>query len=400
LETFTIMGSNAEDPLSSEPAINLAIIGGGLAGLALTIGLLPYRRNINVTIYEAAPAFAEIGVGVAFGPNVVRAMELISPAIVAGFKKHATGNSPAYPALKDVWAGFRYGMDSRDGSSGRRYGDLVCQLEGTKTPATGQASERWGMNTRTCIHRARFLDELVALVPAGTARFGKRLTNVTTLDDGQLRLVFADGESVLADAVIGCDGVKSVTRPVVFGPEGAHIKPQFTGEYAYRALVPEAIAREALGDEMAMNGQLYVGYQGYIMSYPVEHGRFINIAAVRQKGDLQWDDENWIIPSTTEDMVKDFEGWGSNIIELISRFETKDKWGFFDIPHQQKYYRGNICLLGDSAQFVHLFSFSFCQVIIPSFSLTEQHAKTVRRVVRVHHISAPEPEWPLKTHIS
>jgi salicylate hydroxylase len=115
------------------------------------------------------------------------------------------------------------------------------------------------------------------------------------------------------------------------------------------ALVPEAVAREALGDELAMNGQLYVGYGGYIMSYPVEHGKFINIAAVRQKGDLEWDDENWIIPSTTEDIVKDFEGWGSNIIDLISRFETKDKWGFYDIPHDQKYYRGNICLMGDSA---------------------------------------------------
>jgi salicylate hydroxylase len=60
------MCSNAE-PLPSQP-INLAIIGGGLAGLALTIGLLPYS-TIRVTIYESAPAFAEIGVGVAFGPN-------------------------------------------------------------------------------------------------------------------------------------------------------------------------------------------------------------------------------------------------------------------------------------------------------------------------------------------
>jgi salicylate hydroxylase len=48
-------------------------------------------------------------------------------------------------------------------------------------------------------------------------------------------------------------------------------------------------------------------------------------------------------------MVNDFEGWGSNIIELIGRFETKDKWGFYDLLHEQKYYRGNVCLLGDSA---------------------------------------------------
>jgi salicylate hydroxylase len=46
--------------------------------------------------------------------------------------------------------------------------------------------------------------------------------------------------------------------------------------------------------------------------------------------------------------VKDFEGWGRNIIELMSRFEMKDKWGFYDMGHEEKYYRGKICLIGDS----------------------------------------------------
>jgi len=340
------MSSNADKLVSTRP-INLAIIGGGLAGLSLAIGLLPYSSHIKVTIYESAPSFAEIGVGVAFGPNAVRAMGLISPDIVKGFKKHATGNSLAFPELKDVWAGFRYGMDSKNGN-GKKYGDIICQLKGTKGKEC-EILKSYEMNTRTCIHRARFLDELVALIPQGTAKFGKRLIDIEALGSGQLVIKFAHGESVLVDAVVGCDGIKSMARPLIFGPENEHIRPNFTGEYAYRALVPVAIARETLGDEMAMNGQLYTGYGGYIMSYPVEHGEFINIAAVRQKGDMKWDDNNWIIPSTKEDMLKDFEGWGSNIIDLISRFENKDKWAFHDIPHEQNYCRGNICLMGDSA---------------------------------------------------
>jgi salicylate hydroxylase len=209
--------------------------------------------------------------------------------------------------------------------------------------------EREGISTRSCIHRARFLDELVQLVPEGTAQFGKRLVEIEELEEGGVKLKFADGETVVADAVVGCDGIKSITREMVFGEEGNKARPQFTGEYAYRALVPEAVAVETLGDELAKNCQLYVGYRGYIMSYPVEHGKFINIAAVIQKDNLEWDDDNWIIPSTKEDMLNDFKGWGSNIIELISRFETKDKWGFYDLLHEQKYYRGHVCLLGDSA---------------------------------------------------
>lgn len=165
-------------------------------------------------------------------------------------------------------------------------------------------------------------------------------------EGGSVTLRFTDGDEVVVDAVIGCDGVRSVTRPMVVGSD---VVPKFTGEYAYRALVPAHIACETLGDELALNGQLYVGYGGYIITYPVEHGKFINIAATRQKGDLTWDQENWIVPSTKEDTAEDYKGWGRNIIDLISRFELRDKWAFFDLPHDQKYYRGRICLMGDSA---------------------------------------------------
>jgi salicylate hydroxylase len=344
------MGSKyKEDPLAPKP-LNLAVIGGGFAGLALTIGLLPHP-NIKTTVYESAPAFAEIGVGVAFGPNAVRAMGMISPGILNGFKKHLTGNDAGYPDFKDVWASFRYGMDWKEEGEGEekkwKYGDLITHLKGTPG-ALGSMLEEAGINTRSCIHRARFLDELVRLIPEGTTKFGKRLVDIEELVEGGVKLKFADGETVVADAVVGCDGIKSTTRDIMFGKDGKSVKPNFAGEYAYRALVPADIAVETLGDELAKNCQLYVGHRGHIMSYPVEHGKFINIAAARKKDDFKWDHENWIIPSTTENMVKDFEGWGRNIIDLMSRFEMKDKWGFYDMGHEEKYCRGRICLIGDS----------------------------------------------------
>jgi salicylate hydroxylase len=51
----------------SKKPFNLAIVGGGISGLSLAITLLEY--GIDLTIYEAAPHFGEIGAGVAFGPN-------------------------------------------------------------------------------------------------------------------------------------------------------------------------------------------------------------------------------------------------------------------------------------------------------------------------------------------
>lgn len=56
------------------PASNpfdIAIVGGGISGLTLAISL--YKQNVPVTVYESASKFGEIGAGVGFGPNAVRA---------------------------------------------------------------------------------------------------------------------------------------------------------------------------------------------------------------------------------------------------------------------------------------------------------------------------------------
>ena len=71
----------------------------------MLIGLL--HQNISCTLYEAAPAFAEIGAGVSFGANAVRAMALIDPEIKKGYDKIATSN--ASPAWKKCWFNFTLG---------------------------------------------------------------------------------------------------------------------------------------------------------------------------------------------------------------------------------------------------------------------------------------------------
>ena len=69
---------------------SIAIIGGGLAGLTLSIGLT--RHGIPHKIYESASAFGEIGAGIALGPNSITALELIDPRIKEALKKCITYN--------------------------------------------------------------------------------------------------------------------------------------------------------------------------------------------------------------------------------------------------------------------------------------------------------------------
>ena len=50
--------------------LNIAIVGGGIAGLALALGL--HRHGITAKVYEAAPQITEIGVGITLLPHGMR----------------------------------------------------------------------------------------------------------------------------------------------------------------------------------------------------------------------------------------------------------------------------------------------------------------------------------------
>ncbi|KAF5872117.1 putative mannitol 1-phosphate dehydrogenase protein [Botrytis fragariae] len=332
---------------TTNPKLNVAIIGGGLGGLALSIGLLPYRDALNITIYEAAPKFAEIGAGIASGPNAVNALNLISPDILRGYRKCATFNETR--DHDNAWLTFRYGTNSKTGDGKKM--DLIHHV-GEKGKPLGDISKmliREEVRRRSCVHRARFLDEMAALIPDGMAKFKKSLASVEDPEEDNkgLKLTFEDGETVLADVVIGCDGIKSVTRKFVMRNQS--IEPKFSNTYAYRAMVPRDIAREAIGDVLALNGQSYLGYDRYMISYPVEHGNLINIVALKITKDVEWDEKNWLMPATKEEMASDLEGYEEKLVELVSKYCTGDKWGLFHLPHSQKYFHGRICLMGDAA---------------------------------------------------
>lgn len=306
--------------MTSESPFHVAICGGGIGGLCLAIGL--QRHKVPFTIYEAAPAFSEIGAGVSFGPNAVQAMELIDSRITKGFEKCATSNG--WPEKKENWFDFRVGKsESRDS----QHVEVDTFVATVKCGKMGQNS----------VHRAHFLDELVKLIPDGVAQFGKRMTNIT--QDGERAVLhFEDGTSAEADTVIACDGIKSRARQILLGVDHPAAKAVFTGKYAYRGLIPMNEAVNALGDELARNPQMYMGYQGHVLTFPIDKGEIMNVVAFRTKDDGKWEDSSWIQPSTTEDMLTDFQGWGEKVqailkVSRISSFVNLEKKLNMDTAH-------------------------------------------------------------------
>lgn len=224
--------------MSSTKDFNIAIIGGGIGGLTLAIAL--HQRQIPVTIYEQAPKFGEIGAGVSFSPNAVQAMKVCHQGIYEAFEQVCTRN--LWPSKKKVW------FDYLDGY------EPVMDKDGHQEAAF-TISNSLGQNG---VHRAHFLDAMVKLMPKDIAKFGKRLSDISEASSGKLVMKFEDGSTAEADAIVGCDGIKSRVRQIMVGADHPSAKPSYTHKYAYRGLVPMEQAIEAVGEERAQNACMHV----------------------------------------------------------------------------------------------------------------------------------------------
>ncbi|KAK0247641.1 hypothetical protein B0A54_15791 [Friedmanniomyces endolithicus] len=285
---------------------NIAIVGGGISGLVLAIALL--RRGIKVQVYEQAHAFGEIGAGVAFGPNSVRAMQTCSPDIHAAFHKVATRNQ--WPDKRNVWFDFMDGYDK-------------------DAP-------------------------LVKLVPDGVAHFKKHLDTIELpTGDGKVKLLFHDGTEAEADAVIGCDGIKSRTRAwMLGGDDKPGAAPVYTYKYAYRGLIPMQRAVDELGEDNAKNAKMHLGQDGHILTFPVNHGETMNVVAFHATED-DWPDARHLTRSTEKKHVyEDFKDFGPTVQKIIDLLEPNlDCWAIFDTGDHpmEAYNKSRVCCLGDAA---------------------------------------------------
>lgn len=274
--------------------LSVAIAGGGISGLCLAIGLLS-QPHLKISIFEAARAFSEIGAGLIIGPNAQRALALISPLAERAFLNQATPNcSPEY---KNTFFEFLYGK------KGEREGEVLARVENT----TGQQT----------VHRAKFLDELVRLIPDGLAHFDKRLIRVEELGgDKGLVLWFADGSSARADCLFGADGIHSSVRKHILGATDPTAQPVFTGTVAYRGLIPMDVARENVG-EFAADARIWCGTGGIITTYPIDFGKTLNVVAIRD-GIPSWDHPNFITPVDEEKCRREYSSWGDIPTKILN----------------------------------------------------------------------------------
>ncbi|KAF5227964.1 hypothetical protein FANTH_14629 [Fusarium anthophilum] len=327
--------------MSTPKPLKVAIVGGGISGICLAVGLLD-QPQLELTIFEASPAFTEIGAGLALGPNAQRALKLLSPDAEAAFWHFATGNSS--PEFSKTWFNFR--RQAQGHEDGLELGSIENQ--------SGQQT----------VHRAKFLDALINLVPKDRVQFGKRLLRIS--DHGAYTVLhFANGTAARTNCVIGADGVHSTVRKYLLGATSPEATPVFSGIVAYRGLIPMEIARHSLS-KYASDAYLWCSNEGMVMSYPINSGQVVNVVAACYRE--SWNEKVYVLNTTLEQMRKDFqsfEGIPQEIIKvhsiaLPSFFDdprlTFDKllgkpmiWAMLEHLPAAQYNAKNVAIIGDAA---------------------------------------------------
>jgi salicylate hydroxylase len=289
--------------------LKIAVIGAGIGGLSAAVALR--RAGFDVTVYEQAPALTEIGGGINIGPNAARILMRLG-----------LGNALDRVAVRPVSTRQRRWQDGRSLQS---------------APLNPLCETLYGA-PYLMIHRADLLSIIASGFPTERIRLGQRAIGLTDRGDGA-EIRFDGGARVVADLVIGADGIHSTVRSALLGAEA----PRFAGCVAYRGLVPAERVAD-LGLEVGLVS--WLGPGAHFVHYFVAGGRQVNFVGWTEHD--SWNREDWTDRATIARAGAAFEGWHPQVGRIIGAADTCFVWALFDREPLPRWSFGRITLLGDA----------------------------------------------------
>jgi 2-polyprenyl-6-methoxyphenol hydroxylase-like FAD-dependent oxidoreductase len=287
----------------------IAIIGGGIGGLAA--GALLLRAGFDVQVYEQAKTLSEVGAGINIGPNASRILHRVGLADELG----RTGVKP-------------------NSFDQRRWDDGHILL---RSPLGEAVETAFGAPYYT-FHRGDLRRALTNAIPVDRIHLAHRFTHL--VDGGDcVEAYFENGASISVDVLIGADGIHSVVRHALFGPE----KPHFTGCVAYRGLVPSKRLRHL---DLELTNQIWMGPGAHFVHYFVSAGRLVNFVAITEQD--SWLGESWVDRGEVANVLAAFQGWHDQVLSIIGATDETYKWALFDRSPLQRWSAGRVTLLGDA----------------------------------------------------
>ncbi|WP_165836432.1 FAD-dependent monooxygenase [Taibaiella soli] len=283
------------------------IIGGGIGGL--TAGIALQKRGIDYEVFESAPEIRPVGAGIWLGGNAMNVFEKLGVA-------DAIKSCSYYQ--KEIFI-----KDYRGSILQRVDNELIRQKYGNGTYS---------------IHRAA-LQEVLAAEVGTKLHTGKKCTGIYQHTSG-VTAHFEDGTQVHGDFVIAADGIRSVIREK-YVTKAVY---RYSGQTCWRAIVHMNLPRE----EQNQSAEIWGYDRGLRASYSQvgkeqvyfwvtiameKDSHFNNMDAHRQI-------KKWLQP---------FSGYNLQTVVRNIQPELLIHSDLYDIKPVDKWYAGNIVLLGDAA---------------------------------------------------
>jgi 2-polyprenyl-6-methoxyphenol hydroxylase-like FAD-dependent oxidoreductase len=298
--------------------MKIAVVGGGIAGLAFALGL--HRRGLSCDVYEGAPEVKELGVGITLLPHAMR--ELDALGLLAELE--AVGIENRESVFFNRWGQYVY-SEARGRHAGYDLPELGIHRGKLHGVLWRAAQQRLGIERLHTGHRC------VGIEP------GERGAT----------LRFDNGAVVQADVVVACDGVNSAVRRHFF-PED---RVCYAGINTWRGV---AVHKPILtGKSYIRIGSINTGK---MVIYPIvdnvdgQGNQLINWVAEIRDPSARMND--WNKPGRIEDFLTVFDRWRYDWLDvpaLVAGSQQIFEYPMVDKDPLSRWSFGRVTLMGDAA---------------------------------------------------
>ena len=178
-----------------------------------------------------------------------------------------------------------------------------------------------GTGRRPEVQRGELRQILLDSLPAGTVRWGHKVTGVRGLGGSRHEVVFADGGTAVTGLLVGADGAWSRVRPLLSDATPEYFGRTFVETYLHDAETRHPAAAKAVG-----GGSLFVLDKGTNNQWIGAHRESDETlhAYVTLARPLEWFDriDFTDAAAATARIAAEFDGWAPEITALITDSDT------------------------------------------------------------------------------
>jgi 2-polyprenyl-6-methoxyphenol hydroxylase-like FAD-dependent oxidoreductase len=289
--------------------MNIAILGGGVAGISSAIALK--LKGFDVTIYERHESETNIGAGIVVWPNAAYILEQLG--VLDEIKRNS-----GYPSSMQ-----------RLSNTGEKLGSIDIE----------QINNIMGYPSLSILRYDFQRILLSKLNELGVAiKYGYEITEINEFKSGDVNIHFKNGQKTSSDIIIGADGrMSSIARKYVIGTN----KPIYQGFINWIGVFE---SEEKIFDEIVVKDYWGIGERFGIV--PVSQYK------AYWAGGISATNVGARVPAMyKQELTKVFSSWSSLINTIINKTPTSriNKIYVHDHDPIKNWYKNNLIVIGDAA---------------------------------------------------